>query len=213
MMTTANHETGYYPLCASTDEAGRRYGNLAHHMGPIEPHMMRLIGAVSRALESGLFYSDAVLAAVIADFGNYLQPGDTEIGKSEVSGGQFGMEVYYARRYLDACDQRVMLDAAAEKLALRNGTHLGTLMFNDFKVTTGCVASGVSRSGVTVTGKRGRTVVRFSTNAVAIDCAIERAFEKGKRPSATLAHARAMIEQPPRAPAPPLDFGLFAPGA
>lgn len=203
-MSNTLSETTYYPLCGSTSEAHARYANLANRVGPIEPHMMRLIGAVSRAVKSGLFYNDDVLAAVIADFGDHLRPGDAEIGKGAVQGGQFGMEVYYARDYLRACEARELLDAADEKLALSKGVQLGTLIFNDFKVTTGCVVSTIDRAGVIVMGKRGRYTVQFTTNVVAIDAAIERAFEKGKRPSATLAHVRVQ-----RDPAPELDFGLF----
>jgi hypothetical protein len=105
---------------------------------------------------------------VITDFGSYLRPGDTEIGKGEVEGGIFGMAVYYAREFIRNQSARKALADAEAKLNLRVSTTLGTLVFNDFKVNTNCVVEAIDGATITVAGKRGKYIVKLETNALGI---------------------------------------------
>ncbi|MDB5768031.1 MAG: hypothetical protein JWQ61_2845 [Collimonas fungivorans] len=176
----------YYPLSENIAEASARWRAATNGAGTIEPYMQKVIEAVQRALDAGKFYTTDVLASVITDFGSYLRPGDTEVGKGEVEGGIFGMEVYYAREFIRNQSARKALADAEGKLNLRVGTTLGTLVFNDFKVNTNCVVDAIDGATITVAGKRGKYVVKLETNALGIQYALERAFSKGKRKSAEL---------------------------
>lgn len=196
----------YYPLSENTTEASARWRAASNGRETVEPHMQKVIDAVQRALDAGKFYSTDVLASVVADFGDYLRPGDADIGKDEVEGGIFGMEVYYARDFIRIQAGRKALADAEAKLNLQVGTILGTLVFNDFKVNTNCVVEGIDGSSITVTGKRGKYIVKLETNALGIQHALERAFSKGKRKSAELvapmaaSAPEAVVEEPTPAP-------------
>jgi hypothetical protein len=177
----------YYPLSENIAEASARWRAATNGAGTIEPYMQKVIEAVQRTLDAGKFYTTDILASVIADFGNYLRPGDADAGKGEVEGGIFGVEVYYAQEFIRNQSARKALADAEAKLNLRVGTTLGTLVFNDFKVNTNCVVEAIDGATITVAGKRGKYVVKLETNALGIQYALERAFAKGKRKSAELA--------------------------
>jgi hypothetical protein len=184
----------YYPLSENTAEASARWRAATNGAGAIEPYMQKVIDAVQRALDAGKFYTTDILASVIADFGNYLRPGDADAGKGEVEGGIFGMEVYYAQEFIRNQSARKALADAEVKLNLRVGTSLGTLVFNDFKVNTNCVVEAIDGATITVAGKRGKYIVKLETNALGIQYALERAFSKGKRKSAELVAPMAATE-------------------
>jgi hypothetical protein len=141
--------------------------------------MLRLIESTKRALDSGLFYSNAVKAFVRADMDVSAEV--AERNKSKVQGGDFGYETYYARQYLDARAAERKLADAERELNLIQGMQLGTLIFNDYKMNTKCMVESIEGSTVKVVGKRGAYKVTLTTNALGIQWAIKRAEEKGKR--------------------------------
>jgi hypothetical protein len=173
----------HYPL---SDDAYTTWVPIAAgHREPVA-HEQRLIDATQQALDSGLFYSSEVKAFVKADFGDYLRPEDAARNRSNVEGGDFGYEVYYARQVIDARAAAKRLADAEAALNLKPGTVLGSLVFSDYKLNTKCVVESVENSVVEIKGKRGAHVVIFTVNALSVQRALERAFEKGKRKSAAI---------------------------
>jgi hypothetical protein len=103
--------------------------------------MQELIDATRVALKSGLFYTCDVYQAVVDTMRHRLTPALLERGCGRVEHGDFGMEVYYARRYLEALELRERRQAAEARLVLAPGRVLGTLIFHDRKQTTSCVVT------------------------------------------------------------------------
>lgn len=167
-----------FPLTKNCTEAHSRMHGMANRMGPLTQGELILIDSVRRALASGLFYTSDVLAFVIQDL-NVSKEAQT-IQADRVEGGLIGMEVYYARGYLDDVKRREANDAAAQKLALRIGQKLPQMMFTDYKMNSGCIVFDVSAKGRTakIVAKRGRQTVHINASACDIANAIERAAER-----------------------------------
>ena len=177
-------QTSFYPLA---DSSYKRWQPIEAGAREPEPHEQRLLDAVERAIDAGCFYNTDVNAAVKADFGAYLRPEDAARNHSGVQGGDFEYEVYHARRVLDARRAAKALSDAEAELNLQPGTHLGSLVFSsDFKLNTGCTVAAIDGHDVKITGKRGRYIVTITTNALSIKHAMDRAFGRGKRKTATL---------------------------
>lgn len=70
---------------------------------------------------------------------------------------------------------------ASRRLALQPGLKLGTLVFNDGKVTRVCEVKAVDGESVILHGRRGAQLVQLTTNALAVDYAIKRAEKEGRR--------------------------------
>mgnify|MGYP001579025643 CR=1 FL=1 len=145
------------------------------------PRQAAIMQAVQNALVQGLFYTDEVVKAVAQDLGLSDEQLARQTDSLRVEGGDFGMDCYYARRALDARHSHAEQDQAAAALALQVGDELGTLMFNDFKVNTGCRVVGILGHEYSIQGKRGRYSVTLAASALNIRHAIGRAFDKAKR--------------------------------
>jgi hypothetical protein len=79
------------------------------------------------------------------------------------------------------------------------GTALGTLVFNDYKRTTGVVvADGTCDDSVVLNGKRGRAQVQITTGFLAIKSAFERATSLGMRKDSFEEFCRGLGAQQPR---------------
>lgn len=143
------------------------------------PRQRLLMDAVVRALKDGLFYSEEVKSRV-AELVHFDRTRSTDVLR--VEGGDFGMDVYYARRAVDA---RATFDreaAAAAELRLRAGDRLGTLVFMDGKRTTGVtMLESVDSWTWKFEGKRGTARVTGTGSALNLKHAIERAHERGNR--------------------------------
>lgn len=174
-----------YPLSSSSHEAGNRWRPVQALIEPPAPYMQELMDTVKKHRDAGLFYTDEVLAAVIKDYRGRLTDEEIRRGRDRVEGGVFGMEVYYARGTIDAQHQRQLVLQAEATLNPTPGMVLGSLIFNDYKLSTGCKIESISGRDIKISGKRGRYTVTFTTNAQSVLFAMERAFEKGKRASAT----------------------------
>lgn len=142
---------------------------------------LTVIAAVQSALDTKLFYTVDVVAHCKA----YLCVTEEQaaVGIERVENGDLGMDLYYARRYLEAKHGFALERLALEKLKPRVGKTLGTLVFSDFKRNTQMVITEISNGGklFDLTGKRGAYKVSMSCTTRQIENAINRAFEKGLR--------------------------------
>lgn len=140
-----------------------------------------LIDAVERALDAGAFYGEEVQQKVAQDLG--VSKEVLERNRANVQGGDFGYHVYHARHVVEARRAESVAAKIRADLALKQGDKLGTLIFNDFKVTTGVEVTSVSDDGrsVSLKGKRGSYTVTFVAEANSVKYAIDRAHEKSKR--------------------------------
>lgn len=177
-MAVQQEEAQLYPL--ADDSYARWTPVIALREVPSAP-MQELIDATRAALESGLFYSRHVLDAVVTALAHRLTPALLERGRGRVEGGDFGMETYYARKYIEACAQREHRRAAEARLSLAPGRALGTLIFNDGKQTTSCVVTKWENGWGTLRGRRGRQTVEIRCDAIAVEYAIERYHERRDR--------------------------------
>ena len=102
-----------------------------------------VIAVVQAALDSGLFYTTDVRSFCAKAMGLTSEQDAANFQPARVEGGVFGMECYYARKYLDAMSRFAREDKAHAQLKPHVGQKLGTIMFNDFKRSTGAVVSEV----------------------------------------------------------------------
>ena len=140
-----------------------------------------MMNAVQAALDDGAFYSSEVLEHVAAQL--HVTAKQRTVGPG-VEGGSLGMDCYYAR---DALRQREMNSKRAQAhsdLDPKVGRQLGTLMFNDYKRTTGCVIVEVDGPRIRIRGKRGSVTAEATTDALTLANAANRAVDRGVRKAA-----------------------------
>lgn len=158
---------------------------------PKERHLP-IIQAIKEALASGLKYTDDV-----AKFAGDRLGVPAEIRKlnaEKVENGDFGMDCYYARCYLETQERIERERLALQELAPAIGMQLGTLVFSDFKRTTGVTVIGFddeAKTKIRLSGKRGSAMYEMTAGAVQINNAITRAFERGNRKDDFAAFVRA----------------------
>lgn len=142
---------------------------------------MPVIHAVQLALHEKLFYTKDVLAYVIKTLA--ISDEVCAVGKGKVEGGNVGMDVYYARDFVEASATHKAELAACARMGLAVGKKLGALVLSDHKRNTGMTITAALEDKVTFTveGKRGANVVRTTLSALAIMRAIDRAFDKEYR--------------------------------
>ena len=120
------------------------------------------MSTVQQCLDEGLYYNDDVYARCRQLLP--LTPEDAARGIGRVEGGEFGMDLYYARAALDARAGFAADDAAILEMSPKVGQSLTHLMFNDGKLIRAVKITAVSDDsrGVTFTGKRGALTVGAS---------------------------------------------------
>lgn len=138
-----------------------------------------VIEAVRTACAEGLYYTNAVRARCAI----LLKPTAEQLAvlADKVEGGEFGMDCYYARRYLDA---QVVFEKVKQTFAqLRPfaGMKLGTLVFSDRKRVTGVTVVGVEGYFVEIAGQRGRTSVSGKGTTLQISFAMDLAADRKLR--------------------------------
>lgn len=140
-----------------------------------------LMDAVAKALDDGAYYNNDVDDHVAKALGVTLE--QRARNSRGVEGGDFGFDVYNARRAVEAQRSNAKSREFANALNLNPGDALGTLIFNDGKVTTGVKVVGLNESGLiaTITGKRGAATLNGEVGVDAIASAMGRAKERGKR--------------------------------
>lgn len=154
----------------------------SEHRGYIPtPRQEALLKAYAAAKDAGKFYSNEV-----ADFAaNFLglTAQDRARNVSCVQGGDFSYDLYHARACHEARVKYRAEDTAKGALrGIKAGTSLGTLVFNDYKRTTGAFVTELpDPDTVVLQGKRGRALVTIATGSLAIKAAFERATSMGMR--------------------------------
>ncbi len=147
-----------------------------------------LIDAVRDAKASGLFYTKDVRNHVAKALN--LTPEQAAVGATRTEGGDFGMDCYYARQFIEAVQRHEAEHQAWVQLKPTAGLDIGTLVFNDFKRTTGVVVTGFVGEGdvkngkgmlMALRGKRGAMTVGLNATATQVRYAMDRAAEKGNR--------------------------------
>lgn len=140
-----------------------------------------VIAVVKAALASGLFYTTDVRSFCAKAMGLTSEQEAAQFQHSRVEGGVFGMDCYYARKYLDATSRFASEDKAHAQLKPHVGQKLGTIMFNDFKRNTGAIVSEVNDRMITLHFKRSKCLLGAEVTALSIQHAINRAAEKQLR--------------------------------
>lgn len=161
-----------------------------------------VIEAVRTALSEGLYYTSQIHERCV----QLLNPSfeDLEVQKTKVEGGAVGMDFYYARDYIAAQQAFAAEREALSLLKPQVGMQFGTLMFNDFKRTTGVRVIEVMPDVLTLRlqGTRGSQTVQFTCGAVAVKSAMDRAAERDLRKGGFADFVRALSLPKVRAPAP-----------
>lgn len=175
--------TGYFlPANTYTDWARNEHPDFA----PTDRQSL-VIDAVNKALAAGMYYTDEV-----REFAKeILKPTAQELAIGlGVEGGEFGMDIYYARQAITAMKRHAVDRESWQHIRPTVGMSLGTIMFNDYKRITGAIIVGFEGEGdmttgkgmhITFEGKRGTSLVRGQATATQIRSAIDRACEKGLR--------------------------------
>lgn len=145
------------------------------------PRQQRLMDEVKKVLDSGAFYNDDVTDKVAKALG--VSDEVLASNRTRVQGGDFGYDVYHARKAVEAQAQEADAAKIRAELNLRAGDKLGTLIFNDFKQTNSVEVVSITEDGrrASLKGKRGAFTVTFETTVPTVKFAIERAHERGKR--------------------------------
>ena len=140
-----------------------------------------LMDAVAKALDDGAFYNRDVDEHVAKALGVTLE--QRARNSHGVEGGDFGFDVYNASKAVEAQRGNAKSREFAKALNLKPGDLLGTLVFNDGKVTTGVKVIGLSENGLiaTINGKRGAAALNGEAGVDSLAAAMDRAKERGKR--------------------------------
>lgn len=145
------------------------------------PRQQLVVDAVQKALDAGNYFTKDVLEFCK----QVLQVSEAQasVAVTRVEGGEVGMDLYYARKYLGKQKELQEALAVVKLLQPHVGQQLGTIMFTDYKRITGAFIAEVSADSLsmTVQGKRGHAVVAFSCNPLSIVHAIDRAAGRGQR--------------------------------
>lgn len=170
-----------------------------------------VIEAVRTALGEGRYYTSDVHERCV----ELLKPtfDDLQVQKTKVEGGAVGMDFYYARGYIAAQQAFAAEREALSQLRPQVGMQLGTLMFNDFKRTTGVRVIEVMLDVLTLRlqGTRGSQTVQFTCGAVAVKSAMDRAAERDLRKGGFADFVRALSLPKAKAAAPAVSVeGQFS---
>jgi hypothetical protein len=140
-----------------------------------------VMAAVEDALAEGLLYQDPLTDAVAIKLDVSAEA--RKSGAERVQGGDFGMDVYYARRAVDMQIAHAIAEQARAQLAPHVGQKLGVLVFNDFKVTKACYVTEVLDGGhrLKLAGRRGSRAAHVECDTLAVKFAVDRAHDRGHR--------------------------------
>ena len=181
--------SGAKPLRDWIDQDDRRPGHPDYEQ---TQRQQAIMDAVGKALEDGVFYTSDLNPRIAKELGFDGPTGD---------GTDFSMDVYLARKAVEAKQAREKASVIAKELSLTTGDELGTLIFNDGKVVNKVSVGAIVDGGTTVvqiTGKRGPVQVGATLAVDSIKNAIERAHERGKRKDsyADFISAKGALAQP-----------------
>ncbi|MBP7454944.1 MAG: PLxRFG domain-containing protein [Ottowia sp.] len=158
--------------------------------------------AVEKALDDGAFHNTDINEHVAKTLGVTTE--QRARNSLNVQGGDFGYDVYNARHAVEAQRGNAKSRELAKELNLKPGDVLGTLVFNDGKVTTGVRVVSIKEDGliVTITGKRGSSTLNGEVGVDNLVAAVDRAKERGKRKDgyAEFVAGRAALQQSAQKP-------------
>jgi hypothetical protein len=117
---------GTFTVSTTTRHAYERWG----FDQPITPEMQTLMDSVTRAIDAGLFYTTDVYAAVLKDFDFTAEEIARNPGTTRVQNGVLGMDIYYARRRVEAQREAIAEQEARERLRLEPGMKFRRLCFS-----------------------------------------------------------------------------------
>ena len=161
-----------------------------------------LMDAVEKALDDGAFHNTDINEHVAKTLGVTTE--QRARNSLNVQGGDFGYDVYNARHAVEAQRGNAKSRELAKELNLKPGDVLGTLVFNDGKVTTGARVVSIKEDGliVTITGKRGSSTLNGEVGVDNLVAAVDRAKERGKRKDgyAEFVAGRAALQQSAQKP-------------
>ena len=161
-----------------------------------------LMDAVAKALDDGAFHNTDINEHVAKTLGVTTE--QRARNSLNVQGGDFGYDVYNARHAVEAQRGNAKSRELAKELNLKPGDVLGTLVFNDGKVTTGVRVVSIKEDGliVTITGKRGSSTLNGEVGVDNLVAAVDRAKERGKRKDgyAEFVAGRAALQQSAQKP-------------
>jgi hypothetical protein len=140
-----------------------------------------IMNLVSESLDQGLFYNRDVFTHVENKIKNIL-PVDYQREIDQVEGGVLGMEIYYARKAVEAIKKRNKANDILNNLELTEGKWIGTLKFNDgttiHKVK---INSIIDSENINCLGVRGSKEVEFTVTAISIENGLNRWKNNRKR--------------------------------
>lgn len=146
-----------------------------------------IIAAVRHALnEAAMYYTADVRKHCVG----LLQPTAEQlaVNSGKVEGGEFGMDLYYARAYLEAQRKFQWNDAMMSRIQQLVGTRVGTLIVNGVKLSS-CFFVEITKDGVfQLEGNKGSKRVEISVlSANQFVSAFDQAAKRGYRKTDFLA--------------------------
>lgn len=139
-----------------------------------------VIEVVRRAIEDEkLYYTKDVYAFCVKQ----LCPSPDNLAKSaaRVEGGEVGMDLYYARQYLDAQKRFALEDKATAILRPQVGMVVGTIVLQDLKRYTGATITSVNGAELGLYAKCGVNKYQLSTTSLGLMYSVDRAHERKLR--------------------------------
>lgn len=195
----------YTPLANPDDVFTKEWAACETSMFEPNARQTLLMQAVAIALDEGLFYNRDVDARVAQLLQATPEQLAAQSRRVRVEGGDFGCDVYMARKAVEAQRSRLRETALAQKLQLHVGENLGRLVFQG-KVDSAVTVQEILPHGrFTLTSTRGRNRMRISTTATGISEAMDGAAARQARPTNFEQFLQLRAQ-----PAPAAD--LFAPG-
>lgn len=172
---TTNGEHIMYTAPSNIKESYARWDYSADTTTPAHDAMKTAIG---KALDAGVFYSVDMANVVAEALCVTQEQRDADIvpGKARcVEGGPFAMEVYLARKVVEA-ERFAIKDAVQrDKMSLVVGQKVGKLYLNDGKYAMGAVVDSLTDKSVTLRASRGAQKIVFKCTYIALQSYIDRA--------------------------------------
>lgn len=159
------------PACTSSDWKG--YEQMGYQ--PTARQQI-VIEAIRAALSDGHIYPDDIERHG-ADRLRFPQAIDPE-GYKTAETVAFGMDCYYARGFIRAEKEHLREQKACAQLRPVIGQNFGTLVFSDYKRTTGVTLVAIQApDAFLLQGRRGARCIQFTASAYMVQCAMDRAAE------------------------------------
>lgn len=141
---------------------------------PVTDEMRPLYNAIAAAMDSGIFYTRDMLKHITERF---AFTGSGLDSHKNVEGGAIGMEIYYARRRIDADRNAIAQKAALERLAIGVGDKLGPLYFPSIRkgMYRNNSVIAITAQEITFEGTAGNRRFTVKASPTAVENALTRA--------------------------------------